>query len=90
MGPTKNRFFKLDFPSATFWVKIVFLGGWVSEPKDPPAPVTKQTPAIDTYLYVRIRVSTCVHMHQMHPMCRHAQPSLCDEGTFGSRTPPLC
>ena len=36
-GPTKGRLFNFDFPSATFWVKI-FLGGWVSEPKDPPPP----------------------------------------------------
>ena len=36
VGPTNDRLFKLDFPSAKFWVKIFFLDGWISEPKDPP------------------------------------------------------
>ena len=31
VGPIKGRLFKFDFPSANFWV---------SEPKDPPPPLT--------------------------------------------------
>ena len=40
--PQRGRLFKFDFPSAKFWVKI-FLGGWVSEPKDPPPPSFQQS-----------------------------------------------
>ena len=36
VGPTKGRSFKLDFSSSFFW------GGWVSEPKDTPFPLTNK------------------------------------------------
>ena len=35
--PQRGRLFKLDFPSAKFWLNI-FLGGWVSKPTPPPPP----------------------------------------------------
>ena len=38
VGPTKGHFFKLDFPSARFWVKVFF--GWVGlRAKRPPLPL---------------------------------------------------
>ena len=41
-SPQRGRLFKVDFPSAKFWVQIVFGGGWVSDPKAPPPPSHKQ------------------------------------------------
>ena len=32
VGPTEGHLFKIDFPSAKFFVKN-FFGGWVSEPR---------------------------------------------------------
>ena len=40
-GATKGRLFRLEFPSAKFWVKIFFLSGWVSHPKEPPPFINK-------------------------------------------------
>ena len=42
LGPTKGHVFKLDFPSANFWVKIFF--GWVGiRAKRPCPPSYKQS-----------------------------------------------
>ena len=68
-GLTKGRSFKLDIPSAKFWVTIFFLGRWVSEPKDPPLP-----PSYKQSLGCRPADASCVvevlHRHIVPPDAR--------------------
>ena len=43
MGPTKGRLFKLDFPSAKFWVKIFFVWVGLRAKRPPPLPIYNQS-----------------------------------------------